>query len=203
MLGQLSWLSEQAGSERRVLALDEEQDLVVDQTTEQVRLLMRVKQVLKDRALMLYAQPIQNPEGEGYHEILTRMRCGDSVIMPDRFIPLIVQFNLSQRFDMLVLETLFSMLHKHPGQRFSVNLLPATLMQKNSAGQIIALFQRYSVSPELITIEVTEEQAFSNADTSRQNLEALRAFGCAIAIDDFGTGYANYERLETSTGRYH
>ncbi|SQC86045.1 diguanylate cyclase/cyclic diguanylate phosphodiesterase [Klebsiella pneumoniae] len=97
MLGQLSWLSEQAGSERRVLALDEEQDLVVDQTTEQVRLLMRVKQVLKDRALMLYAQPIQNPEGEGYHEILTRMRCGDSVIMPDRFIPLIVQFNLSQR----------------------------------------------------------------------------------------------------------
>ncbi|NMV23156.1 hypothetical protein HKB23_12120, partial [Vibrio parahaemolyticus] len=53
MLGQLSWLSEQAGSERRVLALDEEQDLVVDQTTEQVRLLMRVKQVLKDRALML------------------------------------------------------------------------------------------------------------------------------------------------------
>lgn len=68
---------------------------------------MRVKQVLKNRALMLYAQPIQNPEGEGYHEILTRMRCGDSVIMPDRFIPLIVQFNLSQRFDMLVLETLF------------------------------------------------------------------------------------------------
>lgn len=63
MLGQLSWLSEQAGSERRVLALDEEQELVVDQTTEQVRLLMRVKQVLKERALVLYAQPIQNAEG--------------------------------------------------------------------------------------------------------------------------------------------
>lgn len=196
MLGQLSWLSEQAGSERRVLALDEEQEQVVDQTTEQVRLLMRVKQVLKERALMLYAQPIHNREGEGYHEILTRMRCGDSVIMPDQFIPLIVQFNLSQRFDMLVLETLFSVLHQHPGQRFSVNLLPATLMQKDSAVQIIALFQRYAVSPDLITIEVTEEQAFSNADISQQNLEALRAFGCAIAIDDFGTGYANYERLK-------
>lgn len=58
------------------------------------------------------------------------MRCGDSVIMPDQFIPLIVQFNLSQRFDMLVLETLFSVLHQHAGQRFSVNLLPATLMQR-------------------------------------------------------------------------
>jgi EAL domain-containing protein (putative c-di-GMP-specific phosphodiesterase class I) len=97
---------------------------------------------------------------------------------------------------MLVLETLFSSLHQHPGQRFSVNLLPSTLMQKDSAAQIIALFQRYRISPDLITIEVTEEQAFSNADTSQQNLDALRAFGCAIAIDDFGTGYANYERLK-------
>jgi EAL domain-containing protein (putative c-di-GMP-specific phosphodiesterase class I) len=64
-----------------------------------------------------------------------------------------VQFNLSQRFDMLVLETLFSMLHKHPGQRFSVNLLPATLMQKNSAGRLSRCF---------------------NAIASRQNLSLLR-----------------------------
>ncbi len=88
------------------------------------------------------------------------MRCGDSVIMPDQFIPLIVQFNLSQRFDMLVLETLFSSLHQHPGQRFSVNLLPSTLMQKDSAAQIIALFQRYRISPDLITIEVTGRAGF-------------------------------------------
>jgi EAL domain-containing protein (putative c-di-GMP-specific phosphodiesterase class I) len=131
----------------RVLALDEEQELVVDQTTEQVRLLMRVKQVLKERALVLYAQPIQNAE-EGYHEILTRMRCGDSVIMPDQFIPLIVQFNLSQRFDMLVLETC----SVAPSAS-----RPAILRQsaafnadaKDSAAQIIALFQRYRVSPDL------------------------------------------------------
>lgn len=197
MLGQLSWLSEQAGAVQRVLALDTAQEEVSDQTSEQVRMLTKIKQALNDRDLLLYAQPIQNAAGEGYYEILTRMRCGEAIITPDRFIPLIAQFNLSQRFDMLVLETLFSQLDQHPGQRFSVNLLPYTLMQKDSAAQIIALFKRYRVSPSYITIEITEEQAFSNVDTSLHNIQLLSEFGCAIAIDDFGTGYANYERLKS------
>jgi EAL domain-containing protein (putative c-di-GMP-specific phosphodiesterase class I) len=116
--------------------------------------------------------------------------------MPDQFIPLIVQFNLSQRFDMLVLETLFSVLHQHP---WPAILGQSAACNSDAKGQRRADYRAVStlcVSPDLITIEVTEEQAFSNADTSQQNLEALRAFGCAIAIDDFGTGYANYERLK-------
>ncbi|MFK3706410.1 EAL domain-containing protein [Klebsiella sp. NPDC088457] len=196
MLGQLSWLSEQAGADRQVLALDAAQEQVCDQTSEQVRLLTQVKQALKERGLVLYAQPIQNPAGEGYYEILTRMRCDGSIMTPDQFIPLIAQFNLSQRFDMLVLETLFSTLHQHPGQHFAVNLLPYTLMQKDSAAQIIALFKRYQLSPAAITVEITEEQAFSDVGDSMHNIHQLRDFGCAIAIDDFGTGYANYERLK-------
>lgn len=196
MLGQLSWLSEQACATRRVLALDATQGQVSDQTSEQVLMLTRVKQALSKRDLVLYAQPIQNAAGEGYYEVLTRMQCGETVITPDRFIPLIVQFNLSQRFDMLVLETLFSTLHRHPGQHFSVNLLPYTLMQRDSAAQIIALFRRYHLQAEAITIEITEEQAFCDEQTSLHNIQQLRDFGCAIAIDDFGTGYANYERLK-------
>ena len=197
MLGQLSWLSEQAGAARRVLPLDAAQEQISDQTSEQVRLLAKIKQALNERGLVLYAQPIRDASGEGYYEILSRMRCGNTIITPDRFIPLIAQFNLSQRFDMQVLETLFSSLNHHQGQHFSVNLLPYTLMQKDSATQIIALFKRYNLSAEAITIEVTEEQAFSDVETSMHNIQLLRDFGCGIAIDDFGTGYANYERLKS------
>lgn len=197
MLGQLSWLSEQAGEARRVLALDIAQEQISDQTTDQVRLLALVKQALNNREIVLYAQPIQDASGNGYYEILSRMRCGNSIITPDRFIPLIAQFNLSQRFDMQVLETLFSTAHQYPGMHFSVNLMPYTLMQNDSAAQIISLFKRYNLSPEFITIEVTEEQAFSDVEISLHNIHLLRNFGCSIAIDDFGTGYANYERLKS------
>lgn len=195
-LGQLSWLSERACASRRVLALNSRKAAVSGNTTERVLLLNQIKQALENDDLRLFAQPIVNGEGEGYYEILSRLRSEDGVMTPDKFIPIITQFNLSKRFDMQVLETLFRALSNHPGQRFSVNLMPSTLMQKESASEIIALFERYQVAPGTVVIEITEEQAFSNSETSVNNIQQLREYGCQIAIDDFGTGYANFERLK-------
>ncbi len=62
------------------------------------------------------------------------MESEGEIFTPDRFIPLIAQFNLSHRFDMCVMEKLLLWLRDHPstqaGARFSVNLMPLTLMQK-------------------------------------------------------------------------
>lgn len=195
-LGQLSWLSEQACASRRVLALNSSMDTVSGQTTERVLLLGRIKRALAEDGVMLYAQPIQNAAGQGYHEILTRLMCDGELITPDRFIPIVAQFNLSKRFDMQVVEKVCRWLQQNPQACFSVNLLPFTLMQKESAAKIVALFRRYDVNPASIIIEITEEQAFSNSEVSMQNIQLLRHHGCKIAIDDFGTGYANYERLK-------
>lgn len=196
LLGQLSWLSEQACSARKVLALDSSLATVSDNTTERVMQLNRVKRALAENGLQLYAQPIVNQQGERYHEILARMTCDGQFMTPDQFIPVIAQFNLSKRFDMLVVETLLRAMKDLPGERFSVNLMPYTLMQKESANKIIALFRQYEIQPERVTIEITEQQAFSGKESSMLNIHRLRQFGCLIAIDDFGAGYANYERLK-------
>lgn len=200
MLGQLSWLSEQSCAAHNVLALTNSLDTVSGQTTERVLMLGRIKRALDARGLLLYAQPIQNAKGERYYEILTRLESEGEIITPDRFIPLIAQFNLSHRFDLSVVEHLLKWLRDNPaphaGTRFSVNLMPLTLMQKEVASEIISLFERYSVAPHAVVIEVTEEQAFSNSETSIKNIHQLREYGFRIAIDDFGTGYANYERLK-------
>ncbi|MBZ5142665.1 EAL domain-containing protein, partial [Salmonella enterica subsp. enterica serovar Typhimurium] len=82
------------------------------------------------------------------------------------------------------------------GARFSVNLMPLTLLQKETASRIMQLFKRYGVPPASVIIEITEEQAFSHSEISMHNINQLRKFGLKIAIDDFGTGYANYERLK-------
>lgn len=196
-LGQLSWLSEQACAARRVLALNNSLATVSDNTTERVLQLSRVKKALAEGGLRLYAQPIVSESGDRYHEILARMVWDGKVITPDQFIPVIAQFNLSKRFDMLVVETLFRAMKALPGERFSVNLMPFTLMQKESANKIISLFSKYDVSPRLVTIEITEQQAFSSSEISMLNIRRLREHGCLIAIDDYGTGYANYERLKS------
>ncbi len=196
-LGQLSWLAEQAGEAGQILKLDDNGQVeAFDETSEQVVLLNRIKNALECGDFVLYAQPIRKPTGEGYYEILSRLVDGNGMVMPDKFIPLLTQFNLSKRFDMQVLENVFRSLKAFPTQRFSVNLMPYTLMQAESATEIIALFRRYRINVQRIVIEITEEQAFSNSDISINNLHQLREFGCQIAIDDFGTGYANYERLK-------
>lgn len=199
-LGQLSWLSEQSCVTHRVLGLTNSVERVSGQTTERVLMLSRVKRALEEGGVRLYAQPIQNAAGEGYHEILSRLESDGEIITPDRFIPLIAQFNLSHRFDLCVLENLLKWLRENPstacGARFSVNLMPMTLNQKEVAAEIVSLFKRYAIVPQAVIIEVTEEQAFSDSEFSIQNIQQLREFGFKIAIDDFGTGYANYERLK-------
>lgn len=195
-LGQLSWLAELACESRRVLALNASINTVSGQTTESVLLLGKIKRALAEDGLMLCAQPIRDAAGKGYDEILTRLVCDGEIIMPDRFIPIVTRFNLSKRFDMLVVENLCRWIQAYPQFRCSVNLLPFTLMQKEIAARIIALFRLYGVNAENVIIEITEEQAFSNSEVSVQNIQMLRDYGCKIAIDDFGTGYANYERLK-------
>lgn len=163
-------------------------------------MLSRVKRALEEGGVRLYAQPIQNAVGEGYHEILTRLESDGEIITPDRFIPLIAQFNLSHRFDLCVVEKVLIWLSTHAtppnSARFSVNLMPMTLNQKDVAAEIIALFERYAIAPQAVILEVTEEQAFSDSESSIQNIQQMREYGFKIAIDDFGTGYANYERLK-------
>ncbi|MGN7912256.1 EAL domain-containing protein [Enterobacter sp. 22466] len=198
-LGQLSWLAEQSCGAHNVLALTNSLEAASGQTTDRVLMLARIKHALDAGQFHLYAQPIQKADGSGYYEILARMESEGEIITPDRFIPLIAQFNLSHRFDMCVLEKLLVWLRDNPatqaGARFSVNLMPLTLMQKEVATEISALFERYGIAPQAVVLEITEEQAFSNSGSSIKNLQQLRDHGFRIAIDDFGTGYANYERL--------
>ncbi|MBV4411824.1 sensor domain-containing phosphodiesterase [Enterobacteriaceae bacterium YMB-R22] len=200
MLGQLGWLAHQACSEHRVAALNDCEEAVSDVTSERVQLLRQIKAAVENDRFTLYAQPIHNREGQGYSEILCRMFDDKgAMIVPDKFIPIVAEFNLSARFDMQVLKKLLGWLRLHPAAcrsaRFSVNLMPFTLMQKEAGRDIVALFERYGVAPQTVIIEVTEAQALSDVETSLQNIALLRGSGFRIAIDDFGTGYANYKRL--------
>lgn len=114
LLGQLSWLAEQSCAHHHVLALDSREEMVSGQTTKQVLLLNTIRTALNQGDLLLYAQPIRNKEGEGYDEILARLKYDGGIMTPDKFLPLIAQFNLSARFDLQVLESLLKWLATHP-----------------------------------------------------------------------------------------
>lgn len=200
LLGQLSYLAEQANALEPVIGLDTQPESVMSVTSGQVELFQKIKQALDSGQLLLVAQPIVGRSGERYDEILSRLMVDGQIMMPDTFLPIITQCDLSVYFDMQVMVKLLNYLSSPAAggdkRRFSVNLMPVTLMQNGVAQRIIRLFADSQVDACRIVIEVTEEQAFSTAEHTARNIQLLRQAGFMIAIDDFGTGYSNYERLK-------
>ncbi|MGD8164098.1 EAL domain-containing protein [Pantoea sp. FN0307] len=202
LAGQLNYLAEQALMLGGVALLDKDNSRLLGHVSDQVLLLQKIKQALTGQDIVLFAQPIVPcKQGCLYYEVLTRLRSADELIMPDRFIPLIAEFRLSAQFDRLVVKETVAFIHQrqrvnNPPPRLAINLLPMTLTEPGVAEEIIALFQRFSVSSEAVIFEVTEQQGLINNLQVNNAIATLRQAGFRIAIDDFGTGFANYERVK-------
>src|SRR3546814_20848746 len=53
----------------------------------------------------------------------------------------------------------------------------------------------HHLSPEMLTIEITETAQIENSRQARQTLAQLRRTGIRLSLDDYGTGQSNLEYL--------
>lgn len=79
--------------------------------------------------------------------------------------------------------------------RTAINVSAQDLSGPEFTERMIALLDRYGVSPTRFELEFTESALMKNPAEVRRQLERLRALGMHIAIDDFGTGYSNWSYL--------
>ena len=59
------------------------------------------------------------------------------------------------------------------------------------------LLRKYEVSPELLTLEITETALVINPMKARRTIDALVQLGIHFSIDDFGAGYTSFKYLKT------
>jgi len=59
------------------------------------------------------------------------------------------------------------------------------------------LLDKSRVSPERVTMEVTESGVMANPERAARILERLRGLGFGLSIDDFGTGYSSLNYVRT------
>lgn len=79
--------------------------------------------------------------------------------------------------------------------RLSVNASVSTLSTPGVALSLEARTLRRGVPPNLITIEITEDQTIQDKTALEAGLQRLRACGFGVSMDDFGTGASTLERL--------
>jgi len=77
----------------------------------------------------------------------------------------------------------------------SVNLSARQLQEPSLVATVREALRRYGMTPDELTLEVTESIMAFDADRAIDRLLALKSLGIEIAVDDFGTGYSSLEYL--------
>ncbi len=158
---------------------------------------------LKEHQLQLYLQPQIDNEGAviGAEALLRWLHPEEGMIPPDRFIPVAEESGLILKLGDWVLETALDLLQQwskagncFPG-RLSVNISAWQFAQQNFVNHLQYLTTEHNISPELLTLELTETALLSDISEAKQKLLELQKLGFKISLDDFGTGYSSLAYL--------
>lgn len=160
--------------------------------------LIDIVRLLNERRIAMALQPIVDATTRRtvFSEALLRVRQADgSIIAAGHVIPATERSGLVPLVDTRMLELATDHLARHPEDRLSLNMSPATLESRDWLSTFAAHLGRHAGIAQRLIVEVTETAAIRHPDAMRRRLDAMKAMGVAIAIDDFGSGHTSFKQL--------
>jgi len=79
--------------------------------------------------------------------------------------------------------------------RLFVNTVPATVRDTSFLGRGVLDYLGPDLSPQLVTLEITERSVIDNLNLYREAMQAFTDLGFSFAIDDVGAGYSGLETV--------
>lgn len=165
----------------------------------------RLRRALKSGELVPYYQPKVDATSRWITglEVLVRWQPPDEpMVPPGEFIPTAEECGLVGMIDA---EMLRQACHQcRQWQREGLLAVPVAVnlsLARFDGEALLSLIRETlletGLDPGYLAIEITETQAMSDAELTREVLEALRGMGVRVAMDDFGTGYSSIGSLQT------
>ncbi|MDR2165362.1 MAG: EAL domain-containing protein [Zoogloeaceae bacterium] len=167
------------------------------------RLIRQLQEALQKNELQLFLQPqIDLADQRCRHaEALLRWRQpGDGWTNPARIVELLEEAGLRPHFNRWLFQQAalclarFADVDRSFG--LSINLTANDLLDPEVPDLIGQALATWRVSPERLTLEITETAAVREAREVENVLLRLRGLGIRLSIDDFGTGHANMSYLQ-------
>jgi diguanylate cyclase (GGDEF)-like protein/PAS domain S-box-containing protein len=152
----------------------------------------------------LYVQPIVdlNSGAMTHCEALLRLRDGDSVIAPGRFLPAAERLGLINLIDRWVIDRVFELTARHRDLTIDLNLSGATIDDVSLVKYVAERLAHHGTDPHRIVFELTETAAVGNIGRAREMARSLTELGCKFAIDDFGAGFSTFYYLKYFPAQY-
>ncbi len=177
-------------------------DMISDYQTS-IEISTKMQSAINNRKFVPYLQPKVNLKTGKIQgaEILVRWEDGGETISPAKFIPVMEKNGFIGELDIYMFnETckIWKSLQKLKIQNIktlSVNLSRVTLLKPDLIEKLLEITGKFSISPNLIELEVTESIFSDNKDLLAEKISQLRQLGFLIAIDDFGSDYSTLTSL--------
>jgi diguanylate cyclase len=162
-----------------------------------VRLLGELRHAIDHGDLTVFYQPkfdLRTGEVVGVEALVRWPHPKRGLLGPAHFLPLVRKRGLMRAVTDLVLTQALDDAAEWTamgiGVPIAVNVFAPSLGDLDLPTYIASSLAERRLSPEDLTIEITEDFLLDNIDRTRSVLERLRQRGIRIAIDDFGSGYS-------------
>lgn len=116
------------------------------------------------------------------------------MLIPEHFLPLVRRHGLVASVTELVVARALDDAAEWQARGYrvpvAVNVSAPSLSDLDLPNRIVRALRERGLSPNLLTVEITEDFIVDNIDRARTVLDRLRAHGIRVSIDDFGAGYS-------------
>ncbi|MEV4280265.1 putative bifunctional diguanylate cyclase/phosphodiesterase [Actinoplanes xinjiangensis] len=153
---------------------------------------------------LLYQPIVELPSGlvTGVEALVRWHPVDQPVISPAEFIPVAEHSGLIIDLGAWILDQACAdaaaWQHRHgsDGPRVNINVSARQLLDPDLPGLVAEALRRHGLTPDRITIEITETAVFAGG-AALETVRELRELGVGLALDDFGTGHSSLTLLRT------
>lgn len=154
--------------------------------------------------LFLEYQPcvdLQSGKIKGFETLLRWKHPKMGVVRPDKFIPVSEHAGVINKIGDWVLKSALLQLKEWHAAGFdeltiAVNFSAVQFRDTRIAERILDALNTYEISPQALTVEITETALIEHLDTAIAIVTCLKDAGVKVALDDFGTGYSSLGYLK-------
>lgn len=167
-------------------------------------LLSELPDAVKNGQITPFFQPkvdIATGEVCGF-EALARWKRGDDLVPTGEFISLAEEAGFIEEIDIAILGIAASKIAdcnalRGTQYKFSSNLSANNFARLDLVEQLRDAVCETGLSPEFVTLEITESMYLSDWGRADMVVRQLRELGFRISLDDFGTGFSSLSYLRT------
>jgi len=134
-------------------------------------------------------------------EALARLRLGDEILTPDKFIEIAEDTGQIVDLDRRVLDIGSRQVARWndiyaTSIELAVNLSGAHAGRPDAMTSVLATARRSGLDPQSLVVEINEGVFLDDVEAVAGRLAPLRDAGIRVSIDDFGTGYSSLSYLQ-------